>query len=129
MCRWENYLRMIKNIHMVVSKNNPITMPKFKFFVNFCSVDENVTTSFIQRHLWVVIIYQFYMLIQYTNAFWKLRMQTDGFLCPKVTRDLKWPGVKSVNQIRTFPLMTMSHSDPLPTWLSPKFDYFKSFAF
>ena len=41
------YLRMIKNIHMVISKNNPITMPKFKFFVDFCSVYENITTSFI----------------------------------------------------------------------------------
>ena len=68
----DNYLRMIKNIHMVIPKNNPITMSKLKFFVDFCSIDKNITTSFIQRHLWIVIIYQFDMLIEYTNAFFEI---------------------------------------------------------
>lgn len=92
------YLWMIKNIHMVIPKNNPITMSKLKFFVDFCSVDKNITTSFIQCHLWIVIIYQLDMLIEYTNAFFEA-LNADSWplvtSCDITTLDQKWPDCKS----------------------------------
>ena len=61
-------------------------MSKLKFFVDFCSIDKNITASFIQRHLWIVIIYQFDVLIEYTNAFFEIL---------NAIHDLYWPHVTS----------------------------------